>query len=46
LLPWIVLKFSGEVLAAHCTCIAGLGECCSHIGAVLFYLQYAFLKKK
>jgi len=45
LLPWIVLKFSGEVVAAHCTCIAGLGECCSHIGAVLFYLQYAFLKK-
>lgn len=22
--------------------MAGLGECCSHVGAVLFYLQHAF----
>ena len=23
LLPWIIVKKSGEVLAAHCTCMAG-----------------------
>jgi len=25
--------------------MAGLGECCSHVGAVLFFLQYICLKK-
>lgn len=29
------------VEAAHCTCMAGLGEACSHIGALLFYLEVA-----
>ena len=24
---------------AHCTCMAGLGESCSHIGAILWRLQ-------
>ena len=26
----------GKVLAAHCTCMAGVGEACSHIAALLF----------
>lgn len=26
--------------------MAELGECCSHVGALLFYLEYAYLKKK
>ena len=33
---WVAFKASGEVLCAHCTCMAGLGETCSHIAAVLF----------
>ena len=33
---WVAFKASGEVLCAHCTCMAGLGEACSHIAAVLF----------
>lgn len=37
--PWIIMKEDGEVKAAHCTCMAGLGEACSHIGALLFYLE-------
>lgn len=45
LLPWLILKSCGNVWAAHCTCLAGLGECCSHVGAMLFYLEYACLKK-
>lgn len=45
LLPWLVLKKCGSVWGAHCTCMAGLGECCSHVGALLFYLQFVVLKK-
>lgn len=26
-------------MAAHCNCIAGLGEVCSHIGSILFYCE-------
>lgn len=37
--PWIVCEEAGKVLAAHCTCIAGLGECCSHVGALLFAVE-------
>ena len=39
--PWIIKKKSGNILAAHCNFMAGLGESCSHIGAVLFYIEYA-----
>lgn len=39
LTPWILVKEDGEVLCAHCTCKAGLGEACSHIGAMLFYVE-------
>jgi len=44
-LLWLILKICGDVWAAHCTCIAGFGECCSHVGTMLFYLEYACLKK-
>lgn len=33
---WVGCKSSGEVVAAHCTCMAGIGEACSHIASVLF----------
>lgn len=39
LLPWVVIKDDGTVLAAHCTCAIGLLECCSHVGATLFSLD-------
>ena len=30
----------GGILSAHCQgCMAGLGECCSHVASVLFYLE-------
>ena len=25
--------------SGHCKCMAGLGEVCSHIGAILFYVE-------
>ena len=33
---WIAIKSDGTILCAHCTCMAGLGEVCSHVAAVLF----------
>lgn len=33
---WVLLKEDGEIICAHCTCIAGLSETCSHVGAVCF----------
>ena len=34
--PWIATEMLGAILCAHCTCMTGLGEACSHILAVLF----------
>ena len=36
---WIAARNEGTILCAHCTCMAGLGEACSHIGAILFTLD-------
>ena len=33
---WIGVKQCGEVICAHCTCMAGAGKACAHIGALLF----------
>ncbi|KAH7949036.1 hypothetical protein HPB49_004241 [Dermacentor silvarum] len=33
---WVLCMADGSVLTAHCTCMAGVGEACSHIGACLF----------
>ena len=37
--PWVAVEKIGSVLCAHCNCMAGLGEACSHIAAVLFVLE-------
>ena len=39
---WIVIEESGEVCCGHCNCIAGLGETCTHIAAILFYLEAVY----
>lgn len=36
---WILGLTSGEILTAHCTCMAGAGEACSHLGATLFAVE-------
>ncbi|KAF2902554.1 hypothetical protein ILUMI_03629 [Ignelater luminosus] len=36
---WIVVHNKGEVLCAHCECVAGLGECCSHVEDALFSVK-------
>ena len=39
--PWVVVKHSGTVLVGHCTCMAGLAETCSHVGALLHWIEAA-----
>ncbi|XP_003730120.1 uncharacterized protein LOC115928222 [Strongylocentrotus purpuratus] len=39
--PWVATDNTGQVVAAHCTCMAGLGESCSHVAAVLFKVEAA-----
>ena len=34
--PWVAAEKCGNIVCAHCTCMAGLGEACSHIAALLF----------
>ena len=37
---WIITEENGTVLFAQCIgCMAGQGECCSHIASVLFYIE-------
>nr|XP_055065240.1 uncharacterized protein LOC129447500 [Misgurnus anguillicaudatus] len=36
---WVAVRSDGTVVAAHCDCMAGLGETCSHVGAVLFKVE-------
>lgn len=38
---WIVVCKEGEILCAHCDCVAGLAEACSHVGATLFAVEDA-----
>ena len=37
--PWLTAKTNGTVLTAHCNCMAGLGEVCSHVGEILFAVE-------
>ncbi|XP_037526471.1 uncharacterized protein LOC119403622 [Rhipicephalus sanguineus] len=36
---WVLCKQSGAVVTGHCTCMAGTGETCSHVGACLFAIE-------
>ena len=33
---WVATRQNGEVLCAHCMCMAGIGEACLHTAALLF----------
>ncbi|XP_057310950.1 uncharacterized protein LOC130648858 [Hydractinia symbiolongicarpus] len=39
--PWVAVAKSGKVVAGHCTCMAGLGETCSHVAAILYKVEAA-----
>ncbi|KAI8519156.1 hypothetical protein Bbelb_024130 [Branchiostoma belcheri] len=37
---WIITTKGGTILSAHCRdCVAGQGECCSHVASILFYVE-------
>ena len=38
LTPWIIAMDDGRILAAHCDCMAGLGETCSHVVSLLWVI--------
>ncbi|KAL5494127.1 hypothetical protein EMCRGX_G009554 [Ephydatia muelleri] len=38
---WVATRKTGDIVAAHCTCMAGLGEGCSHVAAILFKIEAA-----
>ena len=42
---WVLCE-DGTIESAHCTCMAGLCEACSHVGAILFYLESAVRVRK
>ena len=35
----VLLKTRGEIVGGACTCVAGKGQACSHIAALLFFLE-------
>ena len=37
--PWVATLKNGVVVCAHCNCMAGAGEACSHIGALLYTIM-------
>ncbi|XP_077485408.1 uncharacterized protein LOC144095608 [Amblyomma americanum] len=38
---WVLAEPDGAIVTAHCTCMAGAGEACSHIGATLLAVETA-----
>ena len=35
--PWVTIRTNGTLEVAHCTCMAGLAETCSHIGGAILH---------
>nr|XP_029724115.1 uncharacterized protein LOC115264512 [Aedes albopictus] len=38
LTAWMIIQKDGSVRSAHCTCVAGLSETCSHVSTILYAL--------
>ncbi|KAG0437562.1 hypothetical protein HPB47_017385 [Ixodes persulcatus] len=38
---WVCAKKDGEVITGGCTCMAGKAQVCSHVGAVLWKVDFA-----
>ena len=45
LTPWIISHKDGNVLIAHCDCMAGLGESCSHVASLLWAVEAGAKKR-
>ncbi|KAK3929123.1 Chromatin modification-related protein YNG2 [Frankliniella fusca] len=44
--PWCLVKKTGDVLCGWCDCVAGCSESCSHVGAILYGLEYGYSVKE
>ena len=44
--PWVIAEEVGTVTSAHCTCMAGLAEVCTHIASILFWLEFTVKKRE
>ena len=38
---WILADASGNIITAYCSCTAGLSQCCNHVIAVMYKIEYA-----
>ena len=43
--PWVLSMVDGNILAAHCDCMAGLGETCSHVSSLLWVIAVGAEKR-
>nr|XP_047128367.1 uncharacterized protein LOC124809022 [Hydra vulgaris] len=41
---WILFNVDGSICTAFCTCTAGQSNCCNHVAAVLYKIEYANTK--
>ena len=39
LCPWVIVENNGKVLSGHCSCMAWLAEVCTHVAALLFWVE-------
>ena len=39
LIPWVGVKRDRCIIVAHCTCMAGIREACSHVAGLLLTLE-------
>ncbi len=39
LTPWVIAEQDGKIVASNCDCMAGLGESCSHVAALLWAIE-------
>ena len=37
--PWVIVENNGKLLSGHCTCVAGLAEVCTHVAALLIWVE-------
>ena len=39
LITWLLAENDGNVITAHCDCMAGFSEACSHVGALMYAIE-------